>query len=121
MQKFFVVTFILLASVATPAQGKPVNIYLTPASTNSATSVVPLGQVAQAFERKECSGITLTRDNAKADYVLDIGANGLGSSPHWRYVATLLSPSGDILFHTQTTRFQSAAKDVCNYIRLGKK
>jgi hypothetical protein len=120
MGKLFIIA-ILLASVAVSAQDKPVKVFLTPDSTNSATSVVPLGQVAQAFERKECSGITLTRDNSKADYVLDIGANGLLSSPHWRYVATLLSPSGDILFHTQTTRFESSMKDVCNYIRIGKK
>jgi hypothetical protein len=83
-------------------------------------SDVPLSIVASGMDKK-CSNITLTMDTTKADYLLEALARGI--HPNGRQYGaeyTLLSPSGDVLFHTTTSDPKNAMKDVCKFIGNAK-
>ena len=71
---------------------------------------------------KNCSGVVLTLDNAKADYLLEATTtekfNNGNSIIHAQF--TLFSLNGDVLFHTTTRKYKNAMKDVCNAIGSGR-
>jgi hypothetical protein len=110
-----VAVFLLLAS-SVLAQTPPKRIALTPKST------VPIAVLADGMD-KNCSGVVLTLDNSKADYLLEATTtekfNDGNSIIHAQF--TLFSLNGDVLFHTTTHRYQTAMKDVCKAIGSGKK
>lgn len=107
--------FLLLAS-SLLAQPPPKRIALT------AKSTVPIAVLADGMD-KNCSGVVLTLDNAKADYLLEATTtekfNNGNSIIHAQF--TLFSLNGDVLFHTTTRKYKNAMKDVCNAIGSGKK
>jgi len=95
-------------------QNLPVRIALSPRST------VPMAVVAHGTDKK-CSGIVLTTDSSKADYILEASetVDMRNGTDYGRIEYTLLAPSGDVLFHTSTRRYDNAMKDVCKF--LGRK
>jgi hypothetical protein len=105
----------LLASSAL-AQTPPKRIALT------AKSTVPMAVLADGMD-KNCSGVVLTLDNSKADYMLEATTTEKVHNGNSIVFAqfTLFSPSGDVLFHTTTHQYKNAMKDVCNAIGSGKK
>lgn len=106
--------FLLMASSA-QAQ-TPKRIALTPKST------VPIAVLADGMD-KNCSGVVLTLDNTKADYLLEATTTEKfsdgNSIVHAQF--TLFSLNGDVLFHTTTRKYKNAMKDVCNAIGSSKK
>ena len=102
---------VLLCSVSTSGQNLPVRIALSPRST------VPMSVVARGMDKK-CSGIILTTDASKADYLLEASetVDMRNGTDYGRIEYALLSPSGDVLFHTSTRRYDNAMKDVCKFI-----
>lgn len=98
-----------------PAQGSK-RIALT------ARSTVPIAVLAEGMD-KNCSGVVLTADTSKADYLLEATSTErfVDGDSVIRAQFTLFSANGDVLFHTTTRRYANAMKDVCNAIGLGKK
>jgi len=80
---------------------------------------LPLAVVATGLDKK-CSGLALTTDESKADYLLEASTTTRGHS-HVKAQFTLLSKRGDVLFHTTTDQPSNAMKDVCKAIGLDKK
>lgn len=115
MKSTVLALFILLASVVSLAQ-EPKRIALTPKST------VPLALLAENMDKK-CSGVVLTRDASKADFLLeaDVLQTMYKGTTNSKTEYTLFNSSGDLLFHTSTRYYKNAMKDVCNYIGVGKK
>jgi hypothetical protein len=103
----------LLALPAVMAQSK--RIALTEKST------LPTAVLASGMDKK-CSGVTLTTDVSKADYLLEAASTERldDGTTATRAQFTLFSPSGDVLFHTTTRLYKNAMKDVCKFIGNAK-
>lgn len=60
-----------------------------------------------------CTGVTLTLDATKADYVLE--AQQQSSIERGNYGFTLFSKNGDAVFHSVTVKPGNAFKDLCDF------
>jgi hypothetical protein len=103
-----VLVFVFLLAGIAPAQSKPQYITLTPASNVVSSNIV-------SDLSKECSGVALTLDGTKADYLLEAIYDGGGAARRTMHF-TLFSANGDAVFHTNTRNERNAIKDVCAFI-----
>jgi hypothetical protein len=98
------------------SQNHKTRIFLTGTDqTLGSSSNVSAAEVGKALDNR-CPEVGLTIEQQKANYLLqarDTGA-GVARKP---YKFTLFDASGDRVFSTETSRLDSAVKDVCAYIR----
>lgn len=116
--KILLAVAVIAAFVMFPvaAMATPVKIALLP------SSFVPFSKLAVGLEKKECSGVVLTLDKAKADYLLEATTSDPFPTDAYEHAEfTLFSTSGEILFHTSTRLYKNAMKDVCVFITKGKR
>src|SRR5712672_3544928 len=99
--KLVVAAFVFASAVS--AQHAPTRIALI-------RSTIDSGSLAKLMDKK-CSGVILTIDTSKADYLLEATDNNRGLPSF-----TLFSSNGDVLFHTSTRYYKNAMKDVCAFI-----
>jgi hypothetical protein len=81
-------------------------------------SNVSAAEVGKALD-KHCPEVVLTIEQQKADYLLQAKDTraGAGRKP---YKFTLFDATSDRVFSTETSRLDSAVKDVCAYVRKHK-
>jgi hypothetical protein len=117
------ILFSLVSATSAPAQDKPINIALSPASTT------PPAFLLENFPKVGCANIAIVSDESKADYILEAhegdfeGPNG-SEGPHpprrprprARYT---LTQKGKLVFATTPVKEKSAVKDVCRYLQHG--
>lgn len=109
------IAFAMLLSLSSwAAEGTPnKRIALTPNST------VESSVIAQGLDKK-CSGLVLTLDESKADYLLEARDAYTPKGVRNGYALSLFGPNGDMLYHTKTVRSDNAVKDVCKYLGMSK-
>lgn len=113
-----IIAFLFFAGLCS-SQVQKLRIFIT--GTNQASgnrSNVSAAGIGRSLE-KHCAEVTITIEQAKADYLLeaiDTGA-GAGRKP---YKFTVFQPNGDRIFSTETSRLDSAVKDVCGFIQKHK-
>jgi hypothetical protein len=87
-------------------------IALTPTSSvPSATIFTEIG--------KHCSGLVLTMDASKADYLLEAVGNDPRNHRH-NFELTLFESNGDVLTQSRTALLGNAIKDICRTIGRAK-
>jgi len=110
---------LLMCAGTCRSQDHKIRVFLTGTDqTQGNISNVPAAEVGKALD-KHCPEVVLTIEQQKADYLLqakDTGA-GAGRKP---YKFTLFGSSGDRVFSTETSRLDSAVKDVCTYVQKHK-
>lgn len=116
MRRLLLITALLvLLNVSRGQQAQTLRVSLVPRSN------VGSGEVTENFQ-KECSGVVLTLDSTKADYLLEADARERPNGRQVRGVElTLFSQSGDVLFHTKTANVHNAFKDVCKYLNVPRR
>jgi hypothetical protein len=106
-------TLIFLILTASLMFGQDIKrISLTPHSN------VPSASIVHGIQKK-CTGLVLTLDVSKADYLLEAVANDPRTSRH-NFELTLFTTSGDVLYQTGTLFMDNAIRDVCNSLKLAK-
>jgi hypothetical protein len=106
-------------------QIKPVNIFLSPASST------PSAFFVENFPKVGCPNVSIVVDESKADYILEAhegdfeGPNG-SEGPHPLRAPRprahyALSRDGKIVFGTTPVKEKSAIKDVCKYLQTASK
>lgn len=117
MTKCFALVILLFALAATCySQDKKVRIFLTGTDqTLGNSSNVSAAEIGKSLD-KRCAEVVLTIDQGRADYLLQARDTGAGAARK-PYKFTLFGRSGDRVFSTETSRLDSAVKDVCVYVR----
>jgi hypothetical protein len=112
------VTFFVCAGTCQPQDHKT-RVFLTGTDqTLGNTSNVSAAEVGKALD-KHCPQVVLTIEQQKADYLLQATNTGAGVARK-PYKFTLFDATSDRVFSTETSRLESAVKDVCAYIRKHK-
>jgi hypothetical protein len=97
-------------------QGHKVRIFLTGTDQSLGNSSnVSAAEVGKGLD-KHCPEVVLTIEQQKADYLLQARDTGAGAARK-PYKFTLFDAISDRIFSTETSRLDSAVKDVCTYIR----
>ena len=110
---YLIGTLLLFACVSTSqGQDRKVRISLT---GNSNVSAAEIGKALDV----NCSGIVITVDPQKADYLLEAIYTGAGPARN-PYKFTLYNHEGDRVFSTETARVKSATKDICSFIQKNR-
>jgi hypothetical protein len=104
---------LLLMSMALAAEENPTRIALV-------NSNIPSGAILKGIE-ENCHGVILTTDVARASYTLEAQINKESENRNERSWLTLFGKDGDALFTTDTHGTGNAVKDVCNFLKLGKR
>jgi hypothetical protein len=120
MRKFsaFAVAFFVFAGTCQP-QDQKVRIFLTGTDqTLGNSSNVSAAEIGKSLN-KHCPEVVLTIEQEKAEYLLQARDTGAGPARK-PYKFTLFGHSGDRVFSTETSRVDSAVKDVCIYVQKHK-
>jgi hypothetical protein len=118
-----VILFTLVSAPSVLAQGKPVNIVL------SAASSTPAAFFVENFPKVGCPNVSIVLDESKADYILEAhegdfeGPRGSEGShpprpPRPKAEYTLFQ-NGKVVFGTTPIKEKSALRDVCKYLQRG--
>jgi hypothetical protein len=83
-------------------------------------SNVPSGAIVKGIN-EHCQGVVLTVDAAKAKFELEAQINTESASRTERSWLTLFNKDGDAVFVTDTHGTGNAVKDVCEFLKLGKR
>jgi len=83
-------------------------------------SNIPSGAVLRAIN-ENCQRVVLTLDPSKASYELEAQISKESENRNERSWLTLFDKNGDALFATDTLGTGNAVKDVCNFLKLGKR
>ena len=98
---------LLLMSASVYAQDKVTRIALV-------NSNISNGAIFKAIN-ENCQNVVLTIDVSKASYTLE------AQNVYEHSLLTLFDKSGDALFTTDTHGTGNAVKDVCSFLKLGKR
>ena len=104
---------VLLTSASMGAQGNITRIALV-------NSNIPSGAILRAID-ENCQNVVLTNDVSKASYTLEAQINRESENHVERSWLTLFDKNGDAIFTTETRGTGNAVKDVCNFLKLGKR
>jgi hypothetical protein len=111
----FAISLLLLTGAAY-AQDRRIRIFLTGNDqTLGNSSNVSAAEIGKSLD-KHCADVVLTIQQEKAEYLLQARDTGAGAARK-PYKFTLFDQSGDRVFSTETSRLDSAVKDVCVYVR----
>jgi len=114
----FAVVFFVFAATCQPQDHK-VRIFLTGTDqTLGNRSNVSAAEVGKSLD-KHCPEVVLTIEQGKAEYLLEARDTGAGPARK-PYKFTLFGHSADRVFSTETSRVDSAVKDVCVYVQKHK-
>ena len=104
---------ILMLSASAGAQNDKTRIALV-------NSNIPSGAIFKGIQ-ENCRDVILTNDVSRASYTLEAQINKESENRNEKSWLTLFDKSGDALFTTDTHGTGNAVKDVCNYLKLGKR
>jgi hypothetical protein len=85
-----------------------------------ANSNISTGALLKSFN-ENCRGIVLTLDASKANCTLEAQLSKESERNNERSWLTLFDRSGDAVFTTNTVGTANAVKDVCTFLKLGKR
>ena len=111
MRTFYCLLLLLGASVY--AQDNVTRITLI-------NSNIPSGAVLKGIN-ENCQNLVLTLDASKASYTLEAQINKGSENRNERSWLTLFDKNGDAVFTTDTVGTENAVKDVCRFLKLGKR
>lgn len=83
-------------------------------------SNVPSGAILKGIN-EHCQSVVLTIDASKADFEMEAQINKESESRNERSWLTLFNKNGDAVFVTDTHGTGNAVKDVCEFLKLGKR
>jgi hypothetical protein len=114
----FTVAFLLFVGPCRP-QVQKLRIFITGTDQASGNrSNVSAAEIGKSLD-KHCPELIITIEQQKADYLMEAINTGAGAGRK-PYKFTVFQPNGDRLFSTETSRLDSAVKDVCGYIQKHK-
>jgi hypothetical protein len=109
------VAFFVFAGTCQSQEHKT-RIFLTGTDQTLANSSnVSAAEIGKALD-KHCPGVVLTIEQQRADYLLEAKDTGAGSMRK-PYKFTLFDHTSDRVFSTETSRLDSAVKDVCIFVQ----
>jgi len=112
------IAFFVCATTCQP-QAHKVRIFLTGTDqTLGNSSNVSAAEIGKGLD-KHCPEVVLTIEQQKADYLLQARDTGAGAARK-PYKFTLFDATSDRVFSTETSRLDSAVKDVCAFVRNRK-
>jgi hypothetical protein len=85
-----------------------------------ANSNIPSGAIFKAIN-ENCRNVVLTIDTAKASYTLEAQISKDSDKGIERSWLTVFDKNGDAIFETATNETSNAVKDVCNFLKTGKR
>jgi hypothetical protein len=83
-------------------------------------SNIPSGAIFKEM-RDHCQGVVLTIDPAKASFQLEAQINKESERGNDKSWLTLFNSNGEAVFATDAHGTGNAVKDVCEFLKLGKK
>ncbi|SRR6266567_4290343 len=117
MRKLSALAIVLFLSAGTcNPQDHKIRIFLTGTDqTLGNSSNVSAAEIGKALD-KHCPEAVLTIEQQRADYSLQAKNTGAGAARK-PYKFTLFDATSDRVFSTETSRLDSAVKDVCAFVR----
>jgi len=83
-------------------------------------SNIPSGAILKGIN-ENCQKVVLTNNASKASYALEAQINRESENRNERSWLTLFEKNGDAVFTTNTYGTGNAVRDVCNFLKLGKR
>jgi Skp family chaperone for outer membrane proteins len=83
-------------------------------------SNIPSGAIFKGID-EHCQGVVLTVDASKATFQLEAQINKESESRNERSWLTLFNSKDDAIYATDTRGTGNAVKDVCEFLKLGKR